>query len=269
MKNKKSYIWNFMKTNKRILILAAFMWSVVLLSSVLISCKTAVLSSSTAVSLIVDDSLGVDSSIVETIAPYRKQLDSSMKEVIGYSETMLEKGMPESLLGNFLSDLLIERVKSIYIDSMRSLPVMSLLNNGGLRSSLPRGEIMIENVFQLMPFDNEIVIIELKGSVLMKLFDIIAQKGGMPVGGLRLVLNATSWTNAEIEGQVVDAEKNYILITSDYLATGGDGLSFLSDNVRYVQTGLLMRDVFISGIRDLTAQKKTINPKTDGRIRYE
>ncbi|KAF5028698.1 hypothetical protein DSECCO2_656320 [anaerobic digester metagenome] len=103
----------------------------------------------------------------------------------------------------------------------------------------------------------------------MKLFDIVALKGGMPVGGLRLVLNATSWTSAEIEGQEVIAENNYILVTSDYLATGGDGLGFLSENVRYIKTGLLVRDIFISGIRDLTSQGKTINPKTDGRISYE
>jgi len=228
-----------------------------------------VLSSSEAVSMIVDDSLGVDSSIIRSIAPYRKRLDSTMKEVIGYSEQLLEKGTPESLLGNFLSDMLVESAKKNFSDSIHGLPVMSLLNNGGIRTSLPKGEVMIENIFQLMPFDNEIVLIELKGSVLMKLFDIIALKGGMPVGGLRLTLNATSWTSAEIDGQEVIAENNYFLVTSDYLATGGDGLSFLSENVRYIKTGLLVRDIFISGIRDLTSQGKTINPKTDGRISYE
>lgn len=146
---------------------------------------------------------------------------------------------------------------------------MSLLNNGGLRTSLPKGEISIENIFQLMPFDNEIVLVELKGSVLSKLFDVIAEKGGMPVGGLRLVLNAMSWSGAEVGGQPFSADANYILATSDYLATGGDGLGFLSDNVRYIKTGLLVRDIFISGIRDLTTQGKTIDPKLDGRIRYE
>ncbi len=258
-----------MKSLKNSIYLTAVFWAVVALSSLTISCKTAVLSSSEAVSMIVDDSLGVDSSIIRSIAPYRKQLDSTMKEVIGYSEQLLEKGTPESLLGNFLSDILVESVKKNFSDSIHGLPVMSLLNNGGIRTSLPKGEVMIENVFQLMPFDNEIVLIELKGSVLMKLFDIIALKGGMPVGGLRLTLNATSWTSAEIEGQEVIAENNYFLVTSDYLATGGDGLSFLSENVRYIKTGLVVRDVFISGIRDLTSQGKTIDPKTDGRISYE
>ncbi|HBG70663.1 MAG: hypothetical protein A2W93_04850 [Bacteroidetes bacterium GWF2_43_63] len=258
-----------MKSIKYPLFLTAVFWAVVALSFVVMSCRTAALSSSEAVSMIVDDSLGVDSAMLRQIAPYRLQLDSTMKEVIGYSEQTLEKGTPESLLGNFLSDMMIESAKKNFADSILSLPVISLLNNGGIRTSLPKGEVMIENVFQLMPFDNEIVLIELKGSVLMKLFDVIAMKGGMPVGGLRLILNGTSWTSAEIEGKEVMADNNYILITSDYLATGGDGLSFLSDNVRYIKTGLLVRDIFIIGIRDLTSQGKTINPKMDGRIRYE
>lgn len=258
-----------MKSLKKTLKLTAFFLAVVVFSSVMVSCKTAALSSKEAVSMVVADSLGVDSGIIKAIAPYRMQLDSTMKEVIGYSEQTIEKGTPESLLGNFLTDMLITSVKSDFSDTIKNLPVISLLNNGGIRTSLPKGEVMIENVFQLMPFDNEIVLIELKGVVLMKLFDVIALKGGMPVGGLRLVLNATSWSSAEIDGKEVMAESNYVLITSDYLANGGDGLSFLSDNVRYIKTGLLVRDVFIEGIRDLTKDGKTINPTMDRRISYE
>jgi len=234
-----------------------------------ISCKTASLDSKEAVSMVVSDSLGVDSGMIKMIQPYRTQLDSTMKLVIGYSENTLEKGTPESLLGNFLSDILVEVVKSEYADSINGLPVMSLLNNGGLRTSLPKGEITIENIFQLMPFDNEVVLLELTGDVLGKLFNIIAAKGGMPVGGLRLVLNASEWVSAEIGGVNFSKDAHFILVTSDYLATGGDGLSFLSENFKYIKTGLFIRDVFIRYIKDMTKQGIVIDPKLDGRIRYE
>jgi len=192
-----------------------------------------------------------------------------MNRVIGYSEASLEKGTPESLLGNFLSDVMVDVIQRDFKDSLSGLPAMSLLNNGGLRTSLPKGEVTVSNIFQLMPFDNEIVILEMRGDVLQKLFDVIAQKGGMPVGGLRLVLKATEWTSAEVGGKSFSADGKYILITSDYLAQGGDGLDFLADNIRYIRTGVLVRDIFIHYIEGMTKEGKTIDPKLDGRIRYE
>jgi len=242
---------------------------ILMMAVVLFSCKTATLESSTAQSLMVHDSLGVDSAIIRIAAPYKMKLDSAMNRVIGYSEFAMEKGTPESLLGNFLSDVMVSVVKNDFKDSISGLPVMSLLNNGGIRTSLPKGEVTVSNIFQLMPFDNEIVILELRGDILQKLFDVIAQKGGMPVGGLRLVLNATAWTKAEIGGKTFSADERYILVTSDYLAQGGDGLDFLADNIRYIKTGLLVRDVFIRYIEEMTKEGKTISPKLDERIRYE
>jgi len=243
--------------------------TILYMAVVLFSCKTATLDSSSAQSLIVHDSIGVDSSIIRITEPYKLKLDSAMNRVIGYSETSMEKGTPESLLGNFLSDVMVEVIQRDFKDSLSGLPVMSLLNNGGIRTSLPKGEVTVSNIFQLMPFDNELVILELRGEVLQKLFDVIAQKGGMPVGGLQLVLNATAWTKAEVGGKTFSAEDKYILVTSDYLAMGGDGLDFLSDNIRYIKTGVLVRDIFIHYIEEMTKEGKTIAPKTDGRIRYE
>lgn len=240
-----------------------------LLFGVLFSCKTASLESMNAQSMLINDSIAVDSNIIRITEPYRKQLDSSMKQVIGYSEKSLEKGTPEGLLGNFLCDALYSVINRDLKDSLRGYPLMILLNNGGLRTSLPMGEVMTENIFMIMPFDNELVLLEIKGSEMKKLLDVIAAKGGMPVGGVRMLLQATSWISAEFSGVPFSEDAHYILATSDYLANGGDGLDFLSSNVRYIKTGLLVRDIFISYINELTAAKKVINPKLDGRIRYE
>ncbi len=259
----------FMIQFKNKIPLLYFIGTLIIILNIGVSCKTATFNKSEVTSLIVIDSLGSDTNISNKIRTYKTKLDSSMKEVIGYSEQMLEKGTPESLLGNFFSDILLEHIKLTYTDSIHGLAAMSLLNNGGFRTSLPKGEILIEHIFQLMPFDNEVVILEVKGSTLMKLFYIIAQKGGMPVGGLRIILEATSWKSAKIDRQEVVRDGNYILITSDYLATGGDGLDFLSENTRYIRTGLLVRDVFIECISNLTKQGRTINPQKDGRISYE
>ncbi len=233
------------------------------------ACQTASIDRMQATSLVVDDSLRVDSSMIRMTEPYRRQLDSTMKKVIGYSGRTLEKGTPESLLGNFLCDALYSVVTNQLIDSTGGWPVMVLLNNGGIRSSLPKGEITVEHLFMVMPFDNELILLEIKGSELIPLFDLIATKGGMPVGGLRLILHAASWSKAEIGGELFSPEQTYILATSDYLANGGDGLNSLKNHIRYVRTGLLVRDLFIRYISTQTELGKEISPVLDGRISYE
>ncbi len=233
------------------------------------ACKTASYDSGKAVSLMVDDSLGVDSTVLAMIEPYRLQIDSSMNIVIGVSSKALEKGTPESLLGNFCSDMILETVYSSFGDSLNGLPVMVLLNNGGLRTSLPVGNITISDIFRLMPFDNELVLIELGGAEMKRLLGKIAGMGGMPVAGVRLVLNATNLAKASFGTEAFDPNKHYFLATSDYLSNGGDGLDFLSVNFRYIKTGLLIRNIFIENIKNIIAKGKTINPVLDGRIRYE
>jgi 2',3'-cyclic-nucleotide 2'-phosphodiesterase (5'-nucleotidase family) len=120
-----------------------------------------------------------------------------------------------------------------------------------------------------MPFDNELVLIELGGAEMKRLLGKIAGMGGMPVAGVRLVLNATNLAKASFGTEAFDPNKHYFLATSDYLSNGGDGLDFLSVNFRYIKTGLLIRNIFIENIKNITAKGKTINPVLDGRIRYE
>ena len=243
---------------------------VALLLLTAISCKTTYnVTRKEAVSIAISDTNGVDSAIIKIIQPYSDKIKGIMEEVIGYSDATYEKGQPEGTLGNFLCDLLIDFAQNKYGEFVKETSVMCLLNNGGIRSSLPIGEVKVETIYQIMPFDNTVVLIELKGIVLKKIFPIIIGKGGMPIGGLRLVLSGNELKSASIADKPFSDDENYILITSDYLANGGDGLSFLSDNIRYLPTGLLMRDVIIEYIKGLTAQGKTINLKTDGRISYE
>jgi len=103
------------------------------------------------------------------ISPYRIELTSKMNEVINTSLIDMEIGAPEGLLGNFVCDLTYIKAKEI-----SDKPVdFCLLNNGGLRTSLPKGEITRGKIFELMPFENEIVIVELSGENMLDLIDYI------------------------------------------------------------------------------------------------
>lgn len=207
--------------------------------------------------------------IQKMVEPYKKQLDAEMKVVIGSSEVELPKqtGMPETLLGNFVADLVLEYGRKIDHETD-----FAVLNNGGLRSSLPKGDITIGNVYELMPFDNELVIVTMQGDVLLELFGYIASRGGVPLAGLNMKIVKMNGnpvaTGILIRNMPFDPGKTYKMITSDYLANGGDSMGFLSTGL-IQPTSKKLRDAIIDHIRLQTANQIKIHPVMDGRISLE
>lgn len=200
------------------------------------------------------------------IEPYKRQIDVEMKKVIGESEVEMPKqnGMPETLLGNFVADLVLAFGKSVDAESD-----FAVLNNGGLRSSLPQGEINIGNVYELMPFDNELVIIDLPGEQLLSLFSYIAGRTGVPVSGITMKLEKMNGnyvaTHIYIGGEKFEPTQSYKVVTSDYLAGGGDNMQFFAAGTMRT-TGKKIRDAIIDFIRLQTDNHKKLTPVLDNRI---
>ncbi len=219
----------------------------------------------------VSEELGkVDSSIIKLYQPYKETLDADMKRVISVSEYEMEKDKPESLLTNFLADLLLE--ESILVAKEKSLdiiPDVSFFNYGGIRTPLPKGEITVGKIFELMPFENQLVFVKISGEKMKAFLDYIANHGGDSVGGVRFIISGDRATKITIGGTAFDPNKAYWLVTNDYIAAGGDGLSMLQDNLDYVESGDKIRDLIISYMERKQAQREVISPKLDGRISYE
>lgn len=216
------------------------------------------------------DSVMVDSAMLLIIDEYKASLDSIMDVILGYSEISMQKGQPESELGNFVCDLILETCINVYKDSLGlKNKSMVLMNNGGFRSSLPKGAITMGDVFRLMPFDNEIVILRMPGSLMKEVFSTIAVYGGMPLAGIEMILRADEYTSVSFGGNPFDEKEIYFIITSDYIANGGDKIPGLDQNTMYLHTGILVRDAIIDYFRLLSENAQTANPKKDGRIRYE
>ncbi len=200
------------------------------------------------------------------IDPYKLGIDAEMNKVIGNSEVAMPKvnGEPETILGNFVADLVLEFSRTIDQETD-----FCLLNNGGLRSSLPQGDITIRNVYELMPFDNEIVIVTLKGEKVNEIFSYAASKGGVPVAGVEMKLEKMNGNlvpaDIKINGEKFSKERTYKIATSDYLAGGGDNMNFWSTGT--IQTTLKkLRDAILDYIRLKTTENKKLNPVLDGRI---
>lgn len=211
----------------------------------------------------------IDSSVYKTILPYSQKVNSIMDSVIGQTETTLEKGQPESKLGDFVTDAILYQANKICSTTDQPKVDFAFVNNGGLRAALPYGDITVGNIFSLMPFENEMTVVTLSGSMTNQLIDFIIDKGGIPVSNIKIVIQNKKAIEVKINGVDFDSTKTYRVVTSDYLANGGDKLTFLSEALKKENLNLKLRDALLIRIKEITASGKKINPKIEGRITYE
>ena len=208
-----------------------------------------------------------DSVAIRLIRPYKVQIDREMNAVLIQSDAEAVKGMPEGPLGNLVCDLVLSQVGE-YASAKGLKPDFVLLNNGGLRTSLPSGSISLGKVFELMPFENEVVAVTLSATKTMECLNYIARSKGMPVAGLKAVLTDSTCTQIEIQGKPFDPNRSYVVITSDYLAYGGDKMRFFANPENYQLLGVKLRDLLVEGMTSLNREGKTLQPKKDRRLTY-
>lgn len=207
-----------------------------------------------------EGSVPVDSTIVGAdlepmISPYRESMEEKMDVVIGKATVGLEKGQGESPLGNFAAEAAYyagfkygERTKDVGGGHAMKYS-FALLNNGGLRSTINKGEITVGNMFELMPFDNTLVLVKLSPEQVKSCARYLFERKGQPVynASFKLSSNEESIT---IGGEPYNFDQDVIIITSDYLASGGDKMNFFKDPIRKWDTGQFLRDVFIAYVKE-------------------
>jgi len=212
-------------------------------------------------------SIAPDPKIESVILPFRTKLMGDMGEVLCISNDPLFGGRPESPLTNFCADLILHESDSICLKRYPNIRMsVSMVNRGGLRVSIPKGEVKVQNIFELMPFENEIVFLKMSGAELRRFIDHMASRGGEGVAGMRFGIKEGKGINPEIQGQPLDDSKSYWLVTSDYIANGGDGSEILIGVKERITTGVKFRDMFIDHLRKMGRKGLSIEAKNDGRI---
>ena len=127
------------------------------------------------------DRVPQDEAAVAIVQSYKAKVDSVMSPVIGRSKMEMDVDRPESLLSNFVADVLL-RAGSNYIGH----PVdFAVINVGGLRTSLPEGDVTYGDVYEILPFQNTLCILEMKGEAVQALFRQMAAVGGEGLSGAR------------------------------------------------------------------------------------
>jgi len=203
----------------------------------------------------------------EILLPYKNELGSEMSEIISYSDTSLIDFRPESLLSNFVTDLILNYARNFTSVNQPGIEVQfSLINHGGLRTSLSKGEITKGDIFELMPFENELVLLKLTGSQVSELAHHIASRDGEGVSGISFGMRSGRAESIAIQNRPLDMDSTYWMVTNDYIANGGDGMIILTTASQRVITGEKIRDVIINYLKELKVNGLKVSVKTDRRI---
>ena len=210
-----------------------------------------------------------DSVILKKIQPYKSQLTEEMSAVLIESVQPIEKALPEGILGDLVADAALDCAKKIYYPEDAKQVDFIFLNNGGLRKALPKGPITRGDIFDVLPFENELVVLTADGGLVRKIVNFIASKGGMPVSGIRFQIKGQEASTILINGAPFDSTRTYKVATIDYLANGGDQFSFLSEAKKKENLNVKLRDAMIQNLESLGKSGKKLDIHTDGRITHE
>ena len=200
--------------------------------------------------------------IQEMIEPYKSQLDDKMNQVIANVGTELSKKQPESTLGNWTSDALMAGIKRQGLSAD-----FAVCNYGGMRVPvITIGPLTMGELYELSPFDNEIMIVDVPGNIVDSLFQHIAERNGWPVSGnIRMTMKDGKMLTCLINGKTIDPNTMYKVVTPDYVANGGDDARFMV-GLKRMQTGFLQRDLIIQYAAETARMGNDINVTLEGRI---
>ena len=222
--------------------------------------KPAKVTSVTTEAIAIDASLDSiqDSSYLAAIASKKADLEKQMGVQISYLADTLWVRRPECPMLNWATDALWEAAKRLCPEPVD----IAIANIGGMRCDWYPGPITKGHIFELMPFDNKLVVLTLTGADILDLCQAFADLGGEGVAGLRMKAVDGRLAEVLIGGKAVDPKKNYTVATSDYLSGGADHMEALTRYTHYWDSETLIRDLYMQAAQ----QTDTIHAVLDGRM---
>lgn len=213
----------------------------------------------------IDKNLTDDKDVEQYISPYRDSLEVQMNEVLAYNPKELTKinDLPETNIGNFMADLCYKIGNEKFNEISNQHLDFVLLNYGGIRSSIPKGDVKIRNAFEVMPFENEMVVVKLSYDKMQDMLQYLAgNEIAHPISyTLKLKIKDDKIEEVKLKGKELENRPYYVL-TSDYLQNGGDHMTFFQDPLELYPLNYKIRDAIIDELRAID----TIKTSLDGRV---
>ncbi len=152
---------------------------------------------------------------------------------------------------------------------------VAIMNRGGVRTDLPAGTVTLGDIFNVAPFDNKLVRMVVKGAELRAYLERIAARpgSGFHLSGIRLTIDSSGVAASAprlvsavfTDGQAIVEQRDYVLVMSDFLAEGGDGLSLRQGAKDFEETGIVDRDALADYLR---SRPQPVQPPDDPRLIY-
>jgi 5'-nucleotidase len=216
----------------------------------------------------VSEEITSDKNIEDFIQPYKDKVEAEMNKVLSYTPTDLVRtdGELESSLGNLMADLCFERANPVFNSRTGKNIDFVMFNYGGIRAGITKGPIKTINAFNLMPFENTLVVVEMTAEKVTELANyLIDQNKAHPISKqLKLTVEANGYS-LTIHNLPLDNSKTYFVLTSDYLQNGGDNMVFFKDPVKLFKLDYKVRNSII----DYFTEIDTIKVELDGRFTKE
>ena len=181
----------------------------------------------------INDSLSGNQDIENFIKPFREHVNNDLDSVLAYSVDTYTKndGELNTAIGNFMADAVKEMASPVFKTRTGNNIDIVMLNHGGIRSILSKGDVTSRTAYQIMPFENSVVVTGLKGASVKKMINYLQKaKRAHPISGMSIKLNADfELLEANVDGEAIDDNKTYYVATNDYLYNGGDNMSFFRE----------------------------------------
>jgi 2',3'-cyclic-nucleotide 2'-phosphodiesterase (5'-nucleotidase family) len=213
----------------------------------------------------VSETLSTTNSIESFIEPYRKHIDEDLNTVLAYApENIDKKGEWQTKIGNLQSTITLVAANKMFQIRENKEVNICLLNNGGIRSVINKGNVTTRTAFELMPFENNLVVVSLKGEQILEMIDyIIKEKKPHPLAGLTFTIDKDNKSkNILIQNQPLDEQKVYNIATNDYLYNGGDNMNFFKKGIQIYDLDYKIRNIWVDYFKEID----TIPIVTDIRI---
>jgi len=200
------------------------------------------------------------------IAPHKSHVEKQLSEILSYNKNTMYKsdGDLNSAIGNMMADYVFEETNALLQKRSGQQLDMVLLNYGGIRAGMTEGAVTLQTAFEIMPFENEIVVLELSFEQMQQMLVYLQKaKTAHPVSGVTIEFDKNyQLQNFLIQGEKLHPERTYFIATSDYLRDGGDGMNFFEGALQEITMDYKIRNLLIDHFR----KTDTIAYKADGRF---
>lgn len=198
-------------------------------------------------------SLTADTAVADIVAKYATEVDLIFDEAIGTAVEDCEVDyFYECSIGNWFSNAVKDATGAD----------MAFINLSGIFESVPAGEITLRKLYQMSPFENELVVAEITGAQLHELWETtleterMPQYGSLAFAGLRITYDSNAADGskvqalAQLDGSEIEDGDTFTIATLDFLAGGGNDYALLPQ-LNWHGTAIMMRDAYADAMRTM------------------